>query len=131
MNLDDPSQSGDFGMASDDLYREETFTDRRVGTIRRLIPMTPDGRDDATRAVVYVGQTQMLTPMGALPVTFEIPADSLEAAVAAFGTRAEEAAEQTIEELREMRRDAASSIVIPEPGTDPTGGLPGGGKIQF
>lgn len=25
------------------VYREETFTDRRVGTIRRLTPVTADG----------------------------------------------------------------------------------------
>ena len=32
------------------IYREETFTDRRVGTIRRLTPVTADGATDAPRA---------------------------------------------------------------------------------
>lgn len=130
MNLDDPRQGSDFSMNADDLYREEIYTDRQVGTIRRLIPVTVGGADDPQRPVLYLGQTQILTPVGALPISFEIPASSLEEAIAAFGNGAQRAAEQTIEELREMRRDASSSIVIPDAGTD-LGGLPGGGKIRF
>lgn len=117
-------------MNADDLYREDIYTDRQVGTVRRLTPVTAEGADDPQRAVLYLGQTQILTPVGALPVSFEIPASSLKEAIAAFGDGAQRAAEQTIEELREMRRDAASSIVIPDAGGD-LGGLPGGGKIRF
>ena len=36
-------------MDSSQIYREETFTDRRVGTIRRLTPVTADGAVDAAR----------------------------------------------------------------------------------
>ena len=130
MNLDDPRQGSDFSMNADDLYREDIYTDRLVGTVRRLTPVTAAGADDPKRPVLYLGQTQMLTPVGALPISFEIPANSLEEAIAAFGDGAQQAAEQTIEELREMRRDAASLIVIPGSGND-LGGLPGGGKIRF
>ena len=63
-------------MAADGLYLEEMFTDRRVGTIQRLTPVTRDGGPDQTRSVVYVGQTQVLTPAGGLPITFEIEATS-------------------------------------------------------
>lgn len=129
MNHDDPRSSSDFSMEADDLYREETYTDRRVGTIRRLTPVDRSGADDPRRPVLYVGQTQILTPVGALPVSFEIPAASLEEAITAFGDGARRAAEETIEELRALRREAASQIVIPEAGG--LGGLPGGGKIQF
>ena len=38
-------------MDATQIYREETFTDRRVGTIRRLTPVTADGAPDAARAV--------------------------------------------------------------------------------
>ena len=55
------------------LYLEEIFTDRRVGTIRRLTPVNKDARDPA-RAVLYVGETQVLTPAGALLIAFEIGA---------------------------------------------------------
>lgn len=115
------------------LYREEVFSDRKVGTIRRLIPVKADASLDDTRAVVYVGQTQILTTMGALPLSFEIEAQSLEEAVGKFGEAAKAAFERTMRELEEYRRQSASSIVIPERGAGGfgTGGMPGGGNIQF
>jgi hypothetical protein len=123
--------ASDFAMEADDLYREEIFTDRRVGTVRRLTPIRPDGNDDPTRLVLYLGQAQMMTPLGALPLTFEIPADTLADAVRGFGAGAQRAAAQAIEELKELRREAASSIVIPGADQGGFGALPGGGKIQF
>ena len=112
------------------LYREEVFTDRRVGTIRRLTPVKGDGASDDKRAVVWTGETQVMTPMGALPIAFEIPAKSLEEAATKFGALAKAAIERAVRELQEMRREAASSIVIPQGGLPP-GGLGGGGKIQM
>ncbi|ROR34427.1 hypothetical protein [Inmirania thermothiophila] len=120
------------------LYREEVFTDRRAGTIRRLVPVTDEGLQDPAREVLYVGQTQILTAVGTLPIAFEIPAKSLEEAVAKFGDAAKEAVEDTLRELQELRREAASRIVIPEGGLGggglggagggmPPGGIPGGG----
>ncbi|HUG77853.1 MAG TPA: hypothetical protein VML57_10250 [Burkholderiales bacterium] len=117
------------------LYQEEVFTDRRVGTIRRLTPVKKDGSRDSARAVLYVGETQVLTPAGALPIGFEIGAGSLEEAAEKFGALAKEAIERTVKELQELRRQAQSSIVIPQgglpPGGVPPGGLGGGGKIQI
>ncbi|MGD8325214.1 MAG: hypothetical protein PVF50_12685, partial [Gammaproteobacteria bacterium] len=55
----------DISMDANALYREESFTDRRVGSIQRLTPVTADGSDDASRSVIYVGQTQLMTPGGA------------------------------------------------------------------
>jgi hypothetical protein len=112
------------------LYLEEIFTDRRVGTIRRLTPVNKDGVRDPARAVLYVGETQVLTPAGALPIAFEIGAGSLEEAAEKFGQLAKEAIERTVKELQELRRQAASSIVIPQGGLPPMAG-PGGGKIQM
>jgi hypothetical protein len=118
---------GDPSVDPASLYLEEVFTDRRVGTIRRLTPVKKDGSTDSARAVVYVGETQVVTPMGALPIGFEIPAGSLEEAATKFGGLAKEAIERTVRELQEMRRQAASSIVVPQGGLPPGGGLPGGG----
>jgi hypothetical protein len=112
------------------LYLEEVFTDRRVGTIRRLTPVTKDGTRDSARAVLYVGETQVLTPAGALPIGFEIGAGSLEEAAEKFGQLAKEAIERTVKELQELRRQAASQIVVPQGPLPPMGG-PGGGKIQM
>ena len=58
------------------LFREETFTDRRLGMIRVLTPVTRDGSPDLGRKVVYLGEAQLLTQVGALPLTFEIEAGS-------------------------------------------------------
>jgi len=114
------------------LYLEEIFTDRRVGTIRRMTPVKNDGERDPSKAVLYMGETQVLTPAGALPIGFEIGAGSLEEAAEKFGQLAKEAIERTVKELQELRRQAASSIVIPQGGLPPTGGMPGGGgKIQM
>ena len=112
------------------LYLEEIFTDRRVGTIRRLTPVAKDGERDQARAVLYVGETQVLTPAGALPIAFEIGAGSLEEAAEKFGQLAKEAIERTVRELQELRRQAASQIVVPQGPLPPMGGG-GGGKIQM
>ncbi|MDR9436195.1 MAG: hypothetical protein RI563_04920 [Thiohalophilus sp.] len=125
-------------MNTDDLYREEVFTDQQVGTLRRLTPVTTDGSDDTSRSVRYLGQSQMMTPMGALPLNFEIEADSLQQAFDGYGEAAKQAVERTLEELKELRRETASQIVVPEAGgglggaggpTGPGGGMggPGGG----
>ena len=116
------------------LYLEEIFTDRRVGTIRRMTPVKNDGERDPSKAVLYMGETQVLTPAGALPIGFEIGAGSLEEAAEKFGQLAREAIERTVKELQELRRQAASSIVIPQGGLPPAGGMGGmggGGKIQM
>ena len=119
------------------LYLEEVFTDRRIGTIRRMSPVTRDGGPDATRKVLYVGEAQLLTPMGALPIAFEIDAASLGDAAGKFADGAKVATERAVKELQQMRREAASSIVVPQGGMGggmgglPGGGMPGGGKIQL
>ena len=101
-------------MDSTQIYREETFTDRKVGTIRCLTPVTADGAVDAARPVVFVGQAQVMTPMGALPISFELEASTLSVAIEKFGAAAELAVQQTMRELQEMRREQASSLVIPD-----------------
>jgi hypothetical protein len=111
------------------LYQEDVFTDRAAGTIRRLRPVLPGGEPDASRPVLYSGQTQLLTPGGVLPLGFEIEAASLEEAINKFPAAVQEALNQAIEEAREMRREAQSRIVVPEAGMP--GGIPGGGRIKL
>ena len=113
----------------DALYREDLFTDRKAGTIRRLTPVNAQGEPDATRPVLYSGQTQLLTPGGVLPLSFDIEANSLTDAVSRFPAAVHAALEQAIEEAREFRREASSRIVVPELGGG--GALPGGGKIKL
>lgn len=130
-----PEQDNGARMNAADLYLEEIFTDRRVGTIQRLMPVDAEGRPDPGRSVTYVGQAQVMTPAGALPLSFEIPAGSLAEAVAGFGGAAEKAVAETMQRLQEMRREAAGSIILPESGGAGLGGglpgMPGGGKIRM
>ena len=115
------------------LYREDVFTDRRAGSIRRLTPVTLDGAPDPTRPVLFSGQTQLLTPAGVLPLGFEIEARTLEEALQKFPEGVKAALEQAIDEARELRREAASRIVVPDVGGGVPGAGPasGGGKIKF
>lgn len=113
------------------LYREDVFTDRRAGSIRRLTPVTADGAPDPARPVLYSGQTQLLTPAGVLPLGFEIEAKTLEEALQRFPEGVKSALEQAIDEARELRREAASRIVVPEVGGGVGPGPAAGGKIKF
>jgi hypothetical protein len=119
------------------LYREDVYTDRRMGTIRVLTPVTVDGSMDLGRPILYVGETQILTSVGALPVVFEIEAKNLGEAAEKFAEAAKVGVERTMRQLQEMRREAASSIVVPDRmppglgGLGGPGGPRGGGKIQL
>jgi len=121
-------KSTELKLDPDQLYLEEVLTDRRIGTLRRLTPVTRDGAPDPTRSVSYVGETQILTPAGSIPIAFEIDAASLGEAAEKFAALAKEAIDRTVRELQELRRQASSSIVVPQ---GPLGGGGGGGKIQL
>lgn len=124
-------------MDPDSLWREEIYTDRKVGTIRAMVPVRADGQADAARKPLYLGEAQIMTSMGPLPVSFEIEASSLAEAVARYGDTAQVAIERTVRELQDLRRQAASGLVIPQAGAGALGGgfgpggLQGGGKIQL
>ena len=119
----------DIQMDGANLYREDVFSDRRVGTIQRLTPVTSTGEDDPSRPVRFLGQASLMTPGGSLPISFEIEAETLEDAVGQFGALAGKAVQDTLNQLQEMRREAASGLVIPGQGGagGAMGGAPGGG----
>ena len=123
----------DIKMEADSLYREEIYTDRKIGTIRAMVPVTSNGATDGSRPVVYTGEAQIMTQMGPLPISFEIEAANLAQAVDGYAAAAKVAVERTVKELQDLRRQAASSIVLPGQGGAgfPPGGLGGGGKIQM
>jgi hypothetical protein len=120
-------RSAELRMDPDHLYREEIVSGGGAGTLRVLTPITRSGSPDPARRVQYVGEAQILTPMGALPVAFEIDAASVGEAAEKFAPAARVAVEQTLAEIQEMRREAASGLVIADqmpPGL-------GGGRIQM
>lgn len=117
-------------MDAANLYTEEIVTDRKMGTLHVLTPITPEGAKDPTRKPIFTGEVQIMTQMGPLPISFEIEAASVAEAVAKYGEAAKLGVKQTIERIQEMRREAASKIVTPG---SPGFGVPptAGGKIQM
>ena len=115
------------------LYREESITDLRVATIRRLIPINADGTDDISRPTQYIGSTQIISQMGPLPISAPIEAASFQEAIEKFPQAIKDAVDQMVEEAKEYRRQESSRIVVP--GTMPgglsgQGGIPGSGSPQ-
>ena len=95
------------------LYREEHFTDLRVGSIKQLTPVNADGSRDVARPIVFIGETQLMSQVGPLPVQTRIEGDDLEAAIAAFPAAIKVAVEAMIEEVKELQRQEMSRIVVP------------------
>ena len=118
----------DMKMDTSNLFREETVTDRKVGTIRILTPITPDGTPDGSRQRIHIGETQIMTQMGALPLAFPLECETLAEAVEKFAEGAQASVEKAMRELQQMRQEQASNIVMPD-GIPP--GLAGGGKLKM
>lgn len=112
----------------DNMYREESFSDLKVGSIRRLVPVTAEGADDDSREVVFEGSASLMTPAGSLPLSFELDADNLSTAIEQFPDAVNVAAEKAIDELKEMQRQQSQQIQVPG---QQGGGQQGGGRIQF
>ena len=103
----------DIKLDANDLYREESYTDRRVGSIRCLIPVTREGGEDSARNSLFIGQTQLWSQMGPIPITFEIEAETLDQAIEAFPAAAQVGIQNTLREAEELRRQQESQIVVP------------------
>ena len=118
------------------LYQEESITDRKVGMLRRMTPIKNDGTRDLARPILFIGQAEIMTNMGPMPISFDIEAPSLEQAIAGFGPAATAAIERTVQQIQEMRRQQASQLVVPQGGMGGIPsmggpGAPGRGKIQI
>ena len=123
---------GDIAVDTQNLYREETFSDLKVASIRRLTPVTIEGQDDPSRPTMFIGETTLMSQRGPLPINCPIEATNLTEACEAFPKAVQDAVERLMEEAREMQRQEANRIVVP--GQGPAGGMggpggPGGGRI--
>ena len=105
---------GEIQMDGANLYREETYTDRKSGTLRKLVPVTADGADDPSRPSIFTAATQVMTPGGVLPLNGEVEgAKTLAEAVAGFPAAIQQAVADLREEMAAMQRERASQIVVP------------------
>jgi len=124
----DESKDIEIAMDSGSLFKEEMFTDRQVGTIQRLTQVDGEGRPVDGGEVVFIGQTQLMTRAGPLPLSFELEASTLAEAAEKFGAGANQAMEDTVARLEDMRREQSSSTIVP----DAAGGsVPGGGQFKM
>lgn len=115
-------------MDPDGLFREENFTDQKMGSIRKLVPVKADGSDDPDREVSFFGAAQVMTPMGALPLNFKLDGTTIGEAASDFAGKAQIAVEEAGKELEKMRREQASQIVVPGQGGG-NSGMGGSGII--
>jgi hypothetical protein len=117
MNPSDPTKGLEqMKVDSNNLYREEVFTDLKVASLRRLTPVKIDGNLDLSRPMIFIGQTHVMTRAGPMPVEFGIEAKTLEEAAAKFPEGVQEAVAEMIDEARRMQREQASSLIIPGAG---------------
>jgi hypothetical protein len=116
MNEENSSQAlplSEIKLDAKSLYREEVFTDLRVGTLKQLTPVTSDGSRDMGRPMAYVGETQLMSQVGPLPVQAPIEADNLKQALERFPAAIQRAVEAMITEVKELQRKEMSRIVVP------------------
>ena len=96
------------------LYQEETFTDLKVGMIKRMTPVKSDGVADKTRKSVFVGQTSLMTPSGPLPLQAVIQAKDLQQAIKKFPEAMKVAMERLAEEAKKYQEQEQSRVEKPE-----------------
>jgi hypothetical protein len=129
------TSAAEISVDTDNLHREEVFTDLHAASIRRLTPVKADGSADSGRDVLYIGETNLMTQMGPLPVQFPIEAKSLGDAFNQFAEGVKGAVERLNERAKEMVREESSRIVVPGAAPPGLGGMgapgtrPGSGKF--
>ena len=104
----------DIKINPDNLYKEESFTDLKLATIRRLTPVRVDGSADESREAIFTGMTQLMSPNGPIPVQCIIEGvKSLSEAAAKLPEAIEKTVQAMIAEAKEMQRQESSRIIVP------------------
>ncbi len=96
------------------LWKEENFTDLKVGTIRKMTPIKLDGTEDESRKPTFSATTNVMTPGGALPISGEIEAETLEEAVDKFSDAINVAVKKLQDDMVKYQQEQASKIVTPD-----------------
>lgn len=104
------------------LHREEMFTDLTVGSIRQLTPVKQNGEPDKSRPILFIGQSQVYTQQGPMPVQFPIDAINLQEAMSQFPDAMEEFVEHLVEQAKEMQRQEKSRLIVPGGASGPASG---------
>lgn len=119
MTANSPDQI-DFNFNKKNLCREESVTDLKVGSIRCLRPIKPDGTDDKTRMTIFVGHTQLHSPQGLVPLQSQLKATTLKKAMEEFPGAMKKALEEMVERMQQMQaqqqaaqKEDDSRIIMP------------------
>ena len=113
------AQDIDFTVDQSNLFREEAITDLKVASIRRLVPILPDGSDDPGRAPIFMGHSQIMTPEGPLPLQARLEANNMAEAFEVFPGAMQQALSEMIQQLQEMyrrekeKKQDDSRIIVP------------------
>ena len=113
MEIDARQALAEIAVDTKNLYREDTFTDFKIATLKQMTPVNLDGSRDLSRPMAYLAQTQLMSQMGPLPVSAQIEADNLEEAIEKFPEAIRVAVDAMIEEVKELQRKEMSKIVVP------------------
>ena len=117
----DENRSAGIRINQNNLYREEVFSDLTVGSIHQMTPVKPNAEIDKQRQVMFIGNTQLITQQGPLPVRFPIEAKNLQQAIDKFSESLDFFIKKMVEEAKELRRQEESRIILP--GTPAVGDL--------
>lgn len=104
----------DIKMNTDNLYREESFTDLNFATIRQLSPIKVDGSPDDSREPIFTGMTQLMSPNGPVPVSCLIEgAKTLAEAAAKLPDAIEKTVQEMIAEAQKAQSKEKSGLIVP------------------
>lgn len=111
------SQGLNFTIDKENLYREESITDFKVGGIQRLCPILADGSDDDKRQPIFLGRTQLNTPQGPIPIQAKLNALTLEEAIDEFPGAMDAETKKVVESFRKLqeqqKKERDSRIIVP------------------
>ena len=106
----------DFQVDKTNLYREISITDLKIANIRQLIPVNIDGTDDTSRETIFIGNTQLGTPQGPIPMQAKLEASTMEEAMNLFPKAMELETQKVIENFKRMeaqQKKEKSNIIMP------------------
>jgi len=117
MNNPNMGSMPDFTIDKTNLYREEGYTDLKVASIRKLIPINSDGSDDKARTAIFIGSTQLMSDYGPLPIQASLQANTFQEALEMFPAAMQQAMVETVEKLKKMQEQEQakkdSRIIVP------------------
>ncbi|MBW2569997.1 MAG: cytoplasmic protein [Deltaproteobacteria bacterium] len=99
------TQNIDFTVDKNNLYREDSVTDLKVASIKKLIPVNLDGSEDTNRTHVFYGHTQLMSPQGPVPIQATLVANNLEEAIDIFPVAMKKTFDEMVAKIQKMQEE--------------------------